>query len=180
MQNSTTMKICVAISLAANISLSIFCPTVALIFLNIIFLIFVILIFTGVLIPCYNPPVPKIEKTAKDERIFKQIEDYFSRYKPFLEMNITIDDVARAIFTNRSYASHALNVCYGDNFSQYVNSYRINYAIECFKKNPSMNVEDLSVASGFSNANCFCTAFKLRMKCTPLEWMISYRGRGDF
>lgn len=180
MLNSPIVKCCVVIFFAAYVSLSIFCPDVTLILSNLTIGAFCIIIFINpaLIFRCDNLE-PQEEKIDKSEEIFRRIESYFSQKKPYLKADITIDDVAKAVYTNRTYASQALNVCYKDNFRQYVNSYRISYAIEYFKKDPSKNVEDLSTASGFANTNSFSMAFKLRMNCTPSEWMNDFRSRAE-
>lgn len=124
-------------------------------------------------------PLPDEEEYGFDERVlrpvFKRVEYYFAHEKPFLDRNLTESRIAPKIFTNRTYLSRAVARFYGDNFSHYVNSWRVRYAVEQFIKNPNLKVEDLAMMSGFSSSNRFAVAFQLEMEKTPRDWMKSYR-----
>ena len=70
---------------------------------------------------------PHMEETLS--RIFVRMEDYFKQQNPYLESNLSIDMVARHLYTNKVYVSKAVKRFSGLNFCQYVNRYRITFLI---------------------------------------------------
>ncbi len=103
--------------------------------------------------------------------VFGRIEEYFRSESPYLDMELKIDDVSARVFTNRVYVSRAISECSGSNFCQYVNGYRIRYAMDCFRRNPSLRVTDLSAMSGFRTVASYNMAFRRFVGELPSEWM---------
>lgn len=103
--------------------------------------------------------------------VFGRVEDYFRRENPYLDMELCIANVAEHVYTNRVYVSRAISECSGSNFCQYVNSYRIRYAMDCFMRNPSLKVTDLSAMSGFRTVASYNMAFRRFVGEVPSEWM---------
>ena len=56
----------------------------------------------------------------------KEFELYFRKQKPYLDPNLTISDVVKALQSNRTYLSKFINRVYGMNFNSYVNSWRLH------------------------------------------------------
>ena len=103
--------------------------------------------------------------------VFCRVEEYFRTESPFLDVDISISDVSERVFTNRAYVSRAISECSGTNFRQYVNGYRIRYAMDCFRKNPSLKVSDLSSMSGFRTVASYNMAFRRFVGEVPTDWM---------
>ncbi len=103
--------------------------------------------------------------------VFGRIEEYFREENPYLDMELCIANVAEHVYTNRVYVSRAISECSGSNFCQYVNSYRIRYAMDCFRRNPSLKVTDLSAMSGFRTVASYNMAFRRFVGEVPSEWM---------
>ena len=103
--------------------------------------------------------------------VFGRIEEYFREENPYLDMELCIANVAEHVYTNRVYVSRAISECSGSNFCQYVNGYRIRYAMDCFKRNPSLRVTDLSAMSGFRTVASYNMAFRRFVGELPSEWM---------
>jgi len=95
--------------------------------------------------------------------------------KPFLVEGFSLEDLANALFTNKLYLSQTINSCSGRNFRNYVNSYRVMYAMEIFKKNNRLRVGDLSNLAGFHTPVSFNMAFKLIMNESPSVWCTKIR-----
>ena len=74
--------------------------------------------------------------------------------KLFLQRHLTREDMAREVLTNRTYITRALKGR-GLNFSQFVNAYRAQYAIDLMLdgKHADMPPADIAEMSGFSHVS---------------------------
>ena len=103
--------------------------------------------------------------------IFSRIEEYFRSESPFLDTDLSIGEVSERIFTNKVYVSRAISECADTNFCQYVNRYRIGYAMDCFRQNPALRVSDLAYMSGFRTVASYNMAFRRVAGEIPSDWM---------
>ncbi len=117
------------------------------------------------------------EAVTEDFKIIQRLVTYFEEEKPYLDKEIKIGDVARRIYTNKTYLSRALNQRMFKNFSQFVNYYRVKEACSIFLENPLLNLNDLCYKSGFKNVTTFGSAFNLNLRYTPSEWCKEVRGK---
>ena len=114
------------------------------------------------------------ELPVRYNRMFKSMCLMLEEDKKYLNGNYTLDDMARDLCTNRGYLSKMINVCTGMHFNQLINSYRVRYSIELFKRDTNIKLSELWYLSGFGNKVSFCMAFKLYMHTTPGEWCEQY------
>lgn len=121
-----------------------------------------------------SPPVLGVaeqdDKSEAVKELYGRIVDLFDADKPYLIDGITVSEVARMLFTNKVYVSRAINDYTGKNFCQFVNYYRVQYAVKIFNENPYLKVGDLSDMSGFHTLVSFNMAFRLIMNESPSEW----------
>lgn len=103
--------------------------------------------------------------------IFERILRYFEKEQPYLNPDLSIVDVAREACTNKNYVARAIKVYTGRNFCQFVNSYRIDYAVALSRKEPDLKVSEISIRSGFNSPTAFSIAFKMIKGMPPGEWM---------
>ena len=111
--------------------------------------------------------------------IYDRIMEYFDNNKPYLNNDLTINDVADVVFTNKLYISKAISHYTGRNFCQFVNYHRVYYSIELFRKNPHLKIVEMANQSGFNSAVSFSTAFRLFMSEKPGDWCRRERVRLD-
>ena len=102
---------------------------------------------------------------------------YFESEKPYLENNISIDDVAMKLYTNKTYLSKTINEELNKNFRELVNYFRIKEAMEIFEKDDSISINDLMHKCGFNNNASFTSAFKINTGFTPGEWCKDVKNR---
>ncbi len=108
------------------------------------------------------------ETTVLYDRLEKQMADK----QPFLEPNLSLRQLAESIDMHPNQLSQVLNERAGQNFSAYINSYRL----EAFKArvaapaNRQMTILALAYDSGFSSKTVFNTFFKKKMGITPKEY----------
>lgn len=120
-----------------------------------------------------RPEAPVRKSDGTDNRMWElygKIVRCMEEEKPFLDPNFSEADMLQYVLTNKSYLSRTVNVCSGMNFKQFVNSYRIRYAVELMKGDRRLKVRELSRMSGFNNVVTFNMAFKLFVGVTPGEF----------
>lgn len=107
--------------------------------------------------------------------IYEKLLKYFEKEKPYLNADLSINVVAKALLTNKMYVAKAIKTFASTNFPQFVNSYRIKYAIHLFQQDTSLRVGELAFRSGFNSTASFNIAFKTNMNMTPGEWCRRYK-----
>ena len=109
------------------------------------------------------------------EEVYKAIENKMNSNKLYLNHDFNMTDLARVLYTNRTYISRSINYKFKGNFHQYVNSFRVKYSMEIFTENPDMKVSEMAYMSGFNALSSFTVSFKSIVGITPMEWCKEYR-----
>jgi AraC-like DNA-binding protein len=99
---------------------------------------------------------------------------YFEEQLPYLDPELSIMDVARALSTNKTYISRTLNTAFGASFYSFVNKYRIEAAKKKLTDPSSghLSVEGIASLSGFRSLSAFYGAFKAVEGTTPSAYRI--------
>ncbi len=84
---------------------------------------------------------------------------------------LSMQDVARAMNYSDAYFCKLFKQCFKVNFSAYLNEYRIEKA-KAMLQSTRMNVREISVACGYSDANYFARVFKRITGMTPSEYRV--------
>lgn len=113
------------------------------------------------------PGVPGPEAVAN----FERIENLLAEKALFLEPGLRLADLAHAAALTPREASHAINACFGSNFSAYINERRARQA-RAFIEEGMRRKTFLQIAmeSGFSSKTAFNEAFKKLTGLTPTEF----------
>ena len=106
--------------------------------------------------------------------LFQRVESYMEEKKPYLDESLSLEQLSKAIFSNKVYVSKNINYYSGRNFRQFINWYRIRHAIGLMKENPHLRMEDVSRRSGFHSTVSFNMAFRLFEGKTPTQWVEEY------
>jgi AraC-like DNA-binding protein len=108
----------------------------------------------------------------KREILKNQMIDYIETERVFLQKDLTIYDVAKALNTNSNYISNILNNMLDCNFVTFINSYRIDEAkkIVVSKDYSNYTIEAISEIVGFNSKSAFNNAFKNRVGITPSDY----------
>ena len=112
--------------------------------------------------------IQREESSHRD--IFERIKSYFETEKPYLNSNLTINDVVLEVFSNKVYISRAITHFTGRNFCQYVNYHRVKHAMDLFRKSPHLKISELWPQCGFNSIVSFNMAFRLFVNESPGEW----------
>jgi AraC-like DNA-binding protein len=83
----------------------------------------------------------------------------FEREKIYLDKDLKIWDVSGQLGTNRTYVSRVINKEFGQNFSNFVNGYRVTHAKTLIATRKNYSVEEIADLSGFGSVNSLYRAF---------------------
>ena len=102
-----------------------------------------------------------------------QVRENIERYiQANYHTELSMQDVARAMNYSDAYFCKLFKQCFKVNFSAYLNEYRITRARELLQTT-RLNVREISVACGYSDANYFARVFKRITGLTPTEYRMS-------
>ncbi|MFH1196788.1 MAG: helix-turn-helix domain-containing protein [bacterium] len=130
-----------------------------------------------------NVSVANLQKYRKsglheDEHDFlkKRLNEYMSEEKPYIDSELTINELSEKLNTTIHKLSQVLNESFNQNFYDFVNSYRVEEIKKKLNDPNSENYKILSLAyeSGFNSKTTFYTAFKKATGVTPLQYKERY------
>jgi TolB-like protein/class 3 adenylate cyclase/AraC-like DNA-binding protein/Tfp pilus assembly protein PilF len=115
----------------------------------------------------------KYKKALFDEKLLKAYKTKLSALmadeKPYLDANLTLRSLAERLDISSNYLSQLLNEGFNKNFSEYVNTFRLDAfkAKVASPKHRHLTILALAYESGFNSKTVFNTFFKKMMGKTP-------------
>lgn len=110
------------------------------------------------------------------EEYRKRLDKGFDEDQMFLNNTLTLELLAKQLKMPSHHLTQLFNVFIGENFNQYLNKYRIEYAASLLANNSDgASIEDIAFRSGFNNKVSFNRHFKNLMGCTPKEFINNER-----
>jgi len=100
----------------------------------------------------------QIAVTEEDHETFKQLEALMLNKKPYLDPNINITRIARQLTIPTRAVSNSVNRVRNQNFSQFVNQFRVQEACSLLKST-DMPVTEIMFAAGFQTKSTFNREF---------------------
>jgi len=95
--------------------------------------------------------------------------------KIYLKNDISLEELALLLNTNRHNASQVINEHFGLNFFELINKYRIKDAVNLLESDRSLNIIDVAYQVGFNNKVTFNKSFKRFLSQTPSQFLVSLR-----
>ncbi len=105
-----------------------------------------------------------------DASLLQRLTRLMENQKPFLNSDLKLQDVADLLGTNRTYLTDNIKAATGQTFTQYVNTYRVEYAKELLSSHPNEKISAIWAESGFATESSFFRTFKAVTGTTPREW----------
>ncbi|MBR6333350.1 MAG: helix-turn-helix transcriptional regulator [Bacteroidales bacterium] len=105
----------------------------------------------------------------QSEKLLQKLQTGMEQDKLYLRPELSIQDLARELGTNKTTLSHVINACLHQNFSTVLNSYRIKESLNLLS-DPQYFQEKMEVIGemcGYSSRQVFHKAFKKEMGITP-------------
>lgn len=117
---------------------------------------------------------PAEASTEETDALMHQIATALREQKLFASPDLTIQDLASAVHSNRTYVSQCINRRTGLSFSQYVARYRVEHAQQILRDSgygtDKEAIMDAMTSSGFSSDQTFYRVFKEITGETPLQY----------
>ncbi len=102
------------------------------------------------------------------------LEQYCEATQLYLQHDLKLDDLCRAVGTNRTYLSQHFTQ-YDTTYNAYINGLRIQHFVRLYREavatNRSFTAQQLAQESGFRSYSTFAVAFKQRMGQTVMKWL---------
>jgi len=126
-------------------------------------------------------PAKRYEKSGLREveavALLARLEERMLSARPWLDADLTIDDLALLMGVQRHHLTQVINDRLGKNFYRYVNEYRVEEVKRKIAGGEAERLSILGVAldSGFNSKSAFNEAFKSIMGATPSAYRKSVR-----
>lgn len=98
-----------------------------------------------------------------------RIHSLFENDRIFLNPHLKLSDVAAMTNSNRTYVSRFFNNSHGQSFFEFVNGYRVRYAMQLLRTT-SEHIEIIAEQSGFNSRQAFHRVFSKTAGCTPEKY----------
>ena len=124
--------------------------------------------------PAVEKIVVKLPSSSKEEReqeLYNRILEVMEKERPWVNEQFRLSELVSMVYSNRQAVSNVVNKKAHMNFCRFVNGYRVEYAKELVRKDPRLNVSDVSMMCGFHNEVSFSMAFQLVENMTPNDWI---------
>lgn len=110
-----------------------------------------------------------MEQKKFNEELYKKIVHYMKEEKPYLRPDLTVKEMADELNSNTHYISDVINQNFGNNFTQFINEYRVKEACRMLldPNNDHLSIEGIAVKAGFKSKSVFNNAFKSITGLTP-------------
>lgn len=116
----------------------------------------------------YDKIGPSLQKNCIDTQLY-------------LQHDLTVIQLARAVGTNRYYLSQYFS-CQGITYNAYINRLRIDHFMSLYRQTVTqqqlVTAQQLATESGFHNYRTFSNAFKQQTGQTVTGWMKEQQGHG--
>ena len=104
-------------------------------------------------------------------KLLTQLDAYLRQHQAYLQPDVTLQEIALALNTNRSYLSKALMQSDYQGFYNCLNRYRIDHAKQLLTEKKVLNFSDLALASGFGSTSSFYRIFTKIEGITPKRFL---------
>ena len=105
-----------------------------------------------------------------EQELFVKTTLYMKEHAPFINPDLRIDDLAKALCTNRTTLANCIKKYTSGDLTllQYINHYRIDYAVQLLAdpKN-KQTISQIAEAAGYRSRSVFNRQFALIYHCSP-------------
>jgi AraC-like DNA-binding protein len=118
------------------------------------------------------PPTPPFEDCSAGNKqlLAEKINQLFIQDKIYLNANLTIQNVAQLVGTNRTYISSIINQFFGLNFCSFVNNHRLDELERILKNKPGLTNQSLAEACGFGSIDSLKRAVQMKTGLSVTAW----------
>ncbi|NRB53136.1 MAG: AraC family transcriptional regulator [Saprospiraceae bacterium] len=158
--------------------------------LGLVMLFVNIMVFKSLLQPSVLSPIKPEELYQLDRQEISRVQTYQTHQasinkleqlmverKPYLDPQLNVQDLAAQLDIPPRLLSEIVNQYFGQNFAEFINSYRLSEAEKRFQESqdPKETILEVMYAVGFNSKSSFNTLFKERTGLTPSEYKKQFR-----
>jgi AraC-like DNA-binding protein len=116
--------------------------------------------------------------SGEKEKIVQEVLVYMQNNKPYLEPELTLEDLASKLSLKPRVLSQAINEILGQNYYDFINRYRIEEASRLLTnpKDEKITILEVLYEVGFNSKSSFNTLFKKYKGLTPTEFRNKQKG----
>lgn len=114
------------------------------------------------------------DETKNDDfyrELYYRVLLVMEKERPFLNPELNMLLLAKAVMTNRTYLSTAINRMTGSSFSMWLAEYRVNYVIQQMENGGFNSMDELYEQAGFGSKTSFYRQFKQITGLTPKQFI---------
>jgi AraC-like DNA-binding protein len=131
-----------------------------------------------------EPEEPEIKyersglKDTDAEKYVSRLLRHMDTKKPYLDADLTIQDIAESLNIPRHYLTQVINEKLNKNFYQFINEYRVEEVKKLLidKGYQKFTMTAIAFEAGFNSKSAFNSAFKEITGMTPTEYKINQNG----
>lgn len=125
-----------------------------------------------------KPASLKEDISDNNEKFAQKLLNHMDYEKPFTDQELSIGKLAKQLSVPAEYLSHVINSCFGKNFFDFINTYRIEEFKRQLQNPDNQNYKIIGIAydCGFNSKATFNRVFKNHAGLTPSQYKqsISY------
>ena len=120
----------------------------------------------------HDSEIPVEETVSGNSEIQRLVQEWV-KAGGYLKQGLTISDLSKSLYTNRTYLSSFINQTYKATFREWICGLRIDYAKRALLEHPDLTIAEIAQRSGFLSLSNFNASFKESEGMTPAKWRIS-------
>lgn len=101
------------------------------------------------------------------KKLWQQILKLMKTKEMYLNSRLTLDDLAIECSSNKKYIYHAIKTYSQENFTSFVNRFRVEKAKEFLIENPNYSLKAIAEMAGFNSSSSFYRVFRDQTGLTP-------------
>lgn len=114
---------------------------------------------------------PAVPETDRLKPLFDRITQMMELDKAYRDSTISVESLAKALQTNRTYVSSAVNQYAGTTFKNWINSLRISEAVEILSDpDKDIPLKAMYAELGFNSSSAFYRAFQNATGVPPSQY----------
>ena len=108
---------------------------------------------------------------------YEKISEFMISKKPYLQSDLTINDLADKLALHSKYLSQIINEHFGKNYFEFINGYRVEEAKKMLLNSLDnrLTILEILYECGFNSKSSFNAAFKKETGITPTEFRKSIK-----
>lgn len=117
--------------------------------------------------------------STEEDHLFAQIMKAIVEKKMYLNPNLSREDVIKEVYVPKNKFANLFKTYVRTNFKNYINSLRIDAAIELMQLHPDYTIEAISQECGMASVQTFYRVFGEQTGMSPSEYRINLQSETD-